>query len=118
MARIMLFHICTRMDWQEAQRRGEYCADSLAAEGFIHCSLAAQVIKTAGRFYRGQPGLVLLVIDPTRLTAEIKCEAADGELFPHVYGPLALGAVVDVLPFPPDANGTFRLPKFEDKEGI
>ena len=40
--------------------------------------------------------LVLLVIDPARLTAEVRFEHADGDDFPHLYGSLELAAVIEV----------------------
>ncbi len=102
-----LLHICPASDWREAQESGEYRAASLASEGFIHCSTPAQVAATANRFYRGQRGLVLLVIDAGRLVPEVRYEAADGSLFPHLYGPLNLDAVVEVQEFEPEEDGAF-----------
>lgn len=72
----ILLHICTREAWDEAQRWGDYRADSLDSEGFIHCSTPAQVVGTANLLFRGQTGLVLLVIDADRLTAPIRYEDA------------------------------------------
>ena len=112
-----IYHITEREAWAAAQTAGEYRADSLAAQGFIHASTAAEVIETADLFYRGQDGLVLLCIDATRVTAPIKHEAAtsgqhrpDAGLFPHIYGPLNLDAVVKVVDFPCRVDGTFELP--------
>jgi uncharacterized protein (DUF952 family) len=117
MADASIFHITEREVWAAAQAAGEYRADSLAAQGFIHASTAAQVVETANRYYKGQDGLVLLCIDASRVTAPIKHEAASGEahardagLFPHIYGALNLDAVVRVLDFPCRADGTFELP--------
>ncbi len=55
---------------------------------------------------------MLLVIDPTRLEAELVYEDLyeSGIIFPHIYGPLNLDAVVNVLPFPARPDGTFELP--------
>jgi uncharacterized protein (DUF952 family) len=116
----MIFHITTRTDWEAAQARGEYVAESLAAEGFIHCSTLLQVVPVANNFYKGQSGLVLLVIEPTLLSSDLKWEAPSGgtpppgapagDLFPHVYGPISLDAVVNVLDFVFDANGSFSMP--------
>ena len=37
--------------------------------------------------------------------------AREGELFPHVYGPINLDAVTNVVPFEPDEDGNFTLPE-------
>ncbi|MBK9035550.1 MAG: DUF952 domain-containing protein [Myxococcales bacterium] len=111
-----LFHITTAPAWAAAQRAGEYRAPSLAADGFIHLSSAAQWLATANRFYRGQPELILLVIDGDRLSAPVRWEdgappTADGAQFPHLYGPLNLDAVIDARPLPVTADGTIGAPR-------
>ncbi len=115
-----LVHITSRLAWDEAGRLGQYAPSSLGSQGFIHCSSVDQVLPVAAQFYRGQSGLVLLVVDPRRLISPLKWESSaegapppgvDAEaLFPHIYGPLNLDAVVQVLDFEPDANGVFVLP--------
>ena len=108
-----IFHVTSRTGWAAAQKPGAYTADTLAGEGFIHCSKANQTLRVANNHYHGQHGLVLLVIDPTRLKPEVRWEpGADkaDELFPHVYGPINLDAVVNVLDFEPGADGKFQLP--------
>ena len=105
-----ILHITTRAVWDAAQRVGEHRAASLDTEGFIHCSTLEQVVCTADRLFHGQQGLVLLVIDPAKLHAPLRYEAADYDLFPHLYGPLNGAAVLDALPFPPREDGTFTLP--------
>lgn len=109
----LLLHITTQTAWNLARQLGHYSAASLASEGFIHCSTPAQAVATAERFYAGQHGLLLLVIDSARLQPEVKYEPGSDkpeELFPHIYGPLNLDAVVRVLDFEPDASGHFQLP--------
>jgi uncharacterized protein (DUF952 family) len=71
----------------------------------------------ARQFYAGQTGLVLLVVDTRRLKADLKWERAaapeglmEEATFPHVYGPIELEAVVQMLDFEPDAAGEFGLP--------
>lgn len=104
-------HITHRDQWRQAQAAGAYRGDTLDTEGFIHCSTPSQVVWVANSFYRGQPALVLLCIDPAKVEAEIKYEGIDGgERFPHVYGTLNLDAVVDVVAFEPEADGFFTLP--------
>lgn len=95
-----LFHITTRQAWQAAERRGVYLAPSLDMEGFIHLSTEAQWRHSFARHFAGQRGLLLLRIDPVRLRSEVRYEAAHGELFPHLYGPLDLEAVVTISELP------------------
>lgn len=119
-----IYHITSRKAWIDATRNGSYATPSLASDGFIHCSTAAQVLPVARQFYRGQRGLVLLVIDTRRLTPEVKWERAappDGVdvagSFPHVYGRIALDAVVETLDFEPDGDGEFSLPALPSEDG-
>jgi uncharacterized protein (DUF952 family) len=116
----MIYHITSHAAWTEAQAAGAYTAPSLATEGFIHCSTLEQVIPVANNFYKGQSGLCLLVIDETRLTSTLQWEppsggapppgVAEGLMFPHVYGPIALEAVVRIVALPSKPDGTFDLP--------
>ena len=105
-----IFHITTAGEWDAALADGAYTAPSLAEEGFIHASTAIQVPATAGRYYTEVADLVLLVIDPDAVTAEIRWEESRGEAFPHIYGTLDLGAVRRVVPFGPGPGGDYQLP--------
>lgn len=114
----MIFQILKKSDWEEALRVGIYQPGSLATEGFVHASTREQVVGTANRFFRGQRDLALLCINPQRLTAEVRFEAPAGpndersrELFPHVYGPIDLDAVTQVLDLPGDSQSGFQLPE-------
>jgi uncharacterized protein (DUF952 family) len=100
-----IFHIAEKDAWEAAQGAGEYCISTrgktLSEVGFIHCSHRDQVEGVAKAAYGGAGPLVLLTIDPGLVTAAIKEESAGGtETFPHIYGPLPLGAVVAVTPRP------------------
>jgi uncharacterized protein (DUF952 family) len=116
----MIYHITSKQEWQAARARGAYSAPSLQTEGFIHCSTDTQVTHVANAFYRGRNDLLLLVIDEAKLTSELKWEPPAGppaagisvtDLFPHVFGSIALTAVASVLDFQPDpATGNFTLP--------
>ena len=120
-----LYHITSRQAWIDATRNGAYTAPSLESEGFIHCSTAAQVLPVARNFFAGQTGLVLLVIDSRRLESEVKWESAappdgvaEGATFPHIHGPIALEAVVQVLDFEPDGRGEIALPPLPSENGL
>ncbi|MEM8621720.1 MAG: DUF952 domain-containing protein [Actinomycetota bacterium] len=96
-----LFHIALVEDWIDAFASGEYRMStrgmSLDDVGFIHLSTRVQLIGTANRFYGDLAELTVLMIDPARLVDPIRFEAVAGsdELFPHLYGALPLGAVLD-----------------------
>ena len=115
-----ILHITSRQAWVDATRIGYYTAPSLKTDGFIHCSTSSQAVAVANKFYLGQTGLVLLVIDPARLIAELNWEppvdggpppgVRAGDKFPHIYGAINLEAVVQVLDFEADSNGNFSLP--------
>ena len=106
-----VLHIVSREEWERARREGAYRPASLTREEFIHCSTQQQVLRVANASFKGMRGLVLLCIDPAAVQAEIRREGPAPEArFPHIYGPLNLDAVVQVVAFPPQADGTFRLP--------
>ena len=110
---MVIFHIATSGDWRTALSSGVYAADSLQAEGFIHCSTISQVLQVANNLFAGQSNLVLLQIDPQRVSSPIRYEDLyhAGELFPHIYGPLNLDAVVAAYDFLPDSEGDFQIPE-------
>ncbi|MBN9610409.1 MAG: hypothetical protein BGO26_08195 [Actinobacteria bacterium 69-20] len=109
-----IYHIALQSDWESAQARGEYRISTrgrtLADEGFIHCSHPGQVGGVFNAFYADvtEP-VVLLSIDPSLLDVPVVDEMAmpgsapgssGAELFPHVYGPLPVAAVIAVHPYP------------------
>lgn len=107
-----IFHITTAAAWAAAQASGSLTPASLASEGFVHCSTGAQVPGTLERHFKGQRGLLLLLLDEARLeAAKLKWEAPPGrpaERYPHYYAPLPVAAVVSTHPTEPDAEGSFR----------
>ena len=108
----IILHIANDEAWRAAKQQGFYEPASFAHEGFIHCSKPEQVIQVANRLFRGRTDLVLLVINPAAVAAEIRYENLEGgeQLFPHIYGVLPLAAVLDELGFAPQADGAFALP--------
>jgi len=108
----LIYHITPRSNWLAAQETGEYSAASLETEGFIHCSQLQQIAGAANRYYQGQADLVILCIDPDKLTAQLVYENTTGgsEPFPHVYGPIPNAAIERVIDFPPNSEGSFTLP--------
>lgn len=111
---MILFHLTTRAAWDAARAAGVYEPPSLATEGFIHLSTRSQWLRVLNRFYRDVPDQLLLAIDEDKLGAPLSHESVDGDVFPHLYGPLEVAAVVDtaplpgVVPMPPGLDGALR----------
>ncbi|MEU4687804.1 DUF952 domain-containing protein [Actinoplanes sp. NPDC023714] len=107
----MIVHICPAADWEAAEDKGFYEGDTLATEGFIHCSPPDWVHVPATLRFRGRTDLLLLEIDDAKVDSVIWEDgvppAPDGRRFPHVYGRLPLSAVVRVSPYPPLEDGSF-----------
>lgn len=113
----MIFHIIGKAAWQEAVRHGVYAPPSLETHGFIHASTREQTLGTANGFFRGVPDLMLLRIDTQRLNGELRWEppvdvgdTRSDQLFPHIYGPLNLDAVVSAVDFTRSHDGSFSWP--------
>jgi uncharacterized protein (DUF952 family) len=95
-----IFHITDAAQWYAAAATGVYTGSTrgktLDDVGFIHCSYEHQVGPTAKLVYGDcEDDLVVLTIDPSLVTAQIKVEHE----FPHIYGPLTVDAVIAVQPF-------------------
>ncbi|BDQ11765.1 DUF952 domain-containing protein [Sediminibacterium sp. TEGAF015] len=95
-----IYHITTQTQWEEAKQKGFYEADTLASEGFMHCSTEDQVAGVLDRYYQGRTGLVKLTIQKDKVERPLIFELAGSinELFPHIHGQLNLDAVVAVTP--------------------
>ena len=113
----LIYHISTPKAWAAAQASGEVVAESLASEGFIHCSRAAQLLAVADRFFPGASGLLVLAINEARLGPHLVNEGPAGEndpfgdkVFPHVYAPIPVAAVVATAPLTPGDGGNFSWP--------
>jgi len=111
----VIYHICRREEWEAAQRAGRYLGSSQdKADGFIHFSEAAQVKASAAKHRASQTGLVLLAVDAAQLGPALKWEPSrGGALFPHLYGPLPLDAVVGVHDLPLGPDGTHVFPPLQ-----
>jgi len=119
----MIYHLTSRQAWSEAQSHNDYRAESLASEGFIHCSTEMQVLPVAEKYYKGQSDILLLKIDPALLSSELRWEppsggapppgVPEGDLFPHIYGPINVDAVVKVYDLQLNPDGSYQTPTFD-----
>ena len=122
----------------EAEMKGHasYAGSAMdQRDGFVHLSQAHQVLGTLGRFYAGQfAELVVLKISVASLDAECgagveaegklpalryefgvpRPEGADhDQLFPHLFAPLPMAAVVSVIEVAEGEGGAHVLPHLE-----
>lgn len=110
-----LLHLATPAQWRAALARGVIAPPSLAEVGFVHLSTPEQVALPAARLYSGRTDLVLLVLDPDRITVPVRFEPGlptdpASMRFPHAYGPVPAAAVLGVLPYRPRPDGGFDAP--------
>jgi len=110
-----VYKICPAPAWREAERQGAYrgSPDDMR-DGFIHFSTAAQVPGTAAKHFAGQRGLFLIAVDADALGDALKWEPSrGGDMFPHLYGELDLGAVMRVMDMRLRSDGTHEIPELE-----
>ena len=109
----IIYKIVPATLWQDALNRGEFKGASIdLTDGYIHLSTAEQARETAARHFAGQDGLVLVAVDAEKLGDKLVFEPSrGGDLFPHLYGPLALDAVLWERPLPLDADGNHVFPE-------
>ncbi len=108
---IVIYKIAPAALWQAAEATGTFAGAPVdIADGYIHFSTAAQVRETARRHFAGRDDLVLAAVDAGALGAALRHEPSrGGDLFPHLYGPLPLSAVLWVRPLPLE-GGSHRFP--------
>jgi uncharacterized protein (DUF952 family) len=100
---VRIYKICPRDAWESALREGVYRGSSDdTRDGFIHFSLADQLVGTAAKHFAGLTDLVLVSFSSEALGDALRFEASrGGALFPHLYGALdtSLAIAIDDLPW-------------------
>jgi uncharacterized protein (DUF952 family) len=111
-----IYHLSRRPDWALAKQSGTYAGSAEdTVDGFLHFSTAGQVIESARKHRAGESGLVLLEVDSRTLGEALKWEPSrGGQLFAHLYGPLATSAVVAEFDLPLDRDGIHVFPDLKD----
>ena len=107
------YKIVATEEWRAALAEGVYAGSAAdLADGYIHMSTEAQLAETARRHYAGRDDLMLLTVDLTALGDDLVWEPSrGGQLFPHLYGALPVGAVVAIDPLPLGPDGRHRFPQ-------
>jgi len=110
----VLVRLCSEEEWSGAQHRGFFPPEAAGpeAEAFVHLSTIEQVHLPANRLYRDRGDMMLLYLDAAALDAPVRWERGvptdpESMLFPHLYGPLPVQAVIKAVAYPPAADGSF-----------
>ena len=94
---MFIYHIVLPDTWEAVKNNSTYAAESLETEGFIHCSYDHQLDGVIERYYSAASALMILKLDIGKLTSKLVSEpSTGGEVYPHIYGPINLDAVVGV----------------------
>ncbi|MBQ8830230.1 MAG: DUF952 domain-containing protein [Oscillospiraceae bacterium] len=105
----MILHCMKKATWDERKNKPSWGKRNIE-EGFIHCSTVEYFWRVAPNFIDVEDELVLLCIDEEKLISEVRYEDGDncGRAYPHVYGLINNSAVINVLPFLKNEDGTYK----------
>ena len=109
----IIYKIVTAAQWSTAESLGEFQGAPIdLKDGFIHFSAPHQVRETIEKHFHGQPDLLIVGVDSERLGDALRWEVSrGGDLFPHLYGNLAIAAVMSVDELPLGAGGRHVFPE-------
>jgi uncharacterized protein (DUF952 family) len=94
---MLIYHIVAPDAWERFKDEAFYEAESLASEGFIHCSYRHQLGEVLERYYAHAGRVLILHINPSRLASPLVAEpSTKGEIYPHIYGTINSRAIVDI----------------------
>jgi len=94
---MLIYHIVLPETWEKFDGEHEYEAESLASEGFIHCSYRNQLDEVLKRYYKDAKKVLILHINPHLLKSDLVAEpSTNREIYPHIYGKINKSAVVGV----------------------
>lgn len=94
---MLIYHIVLPEVWVNFKDQEFYEAESLATEGFIHCSYRNQLDEVLVRYYKDAGKVLILNINPHLLTSELISElSTNSEYYPHIYGKINKTAIVNI----------------------
>jgi uncharacterized protein (DUF952 family) len=94
---MLIYHIVLPEIWAHFKDKEFYEAESLATEGFIHCSFSEQLEAVLQRYYAGKEKVLILTIETEKLKSKLVEEAStNNEIYPHIYGKINTDAIVEI----------------------
>ena len=108
----IIYKIMTHDQWQSFEQNGFFEGALVDLEdGYIHFSTASQLSETLSRHFHGQTNLMLVSVEIVQLGNDLRYEPSrGGDLFPHLYAPLPVGAVREITPLPLGPDGCHQFP--------
>lgn len=96
----LIYKLLSQDEWAHALALGRVDGSDVdLADGFIHFSAGPHAQETAAKWFAGRSDLMLLSVEADGLGEALKWEASrGGALFPHLYAPLPIAAVIEARP--------------------
>ena len=109
---VTAFKVLTAEQMIALERDGSFAGAPVdLADGYVHLSTFEQLTETVDKHFAGQDELHVAEVDLEALGDAVKWEKSrGGQLFPHLYAPLPLDAVVAYGPLHRDDGGRVKPP--------
>ncbi len=109
---VVAYKVLTGPQMNELEAQGAFGGAPVdLADGYVHLSTAAQLDETVAKHFAGQRDLHVVAVDLAALGDAVRWESSrGGQLFPHIYAPLPLSAVLAYGPLDRDDEGRVKLP--------
>ncbi|MCM8535321.1 MAG: DUF952 domain-containing protein [Lentisphaeraceae bacterium] len=104
-----IYLLSSNKEYDEAKELGFLFRESLKLEGFIHASSKDQLNRVANKYYKETVKPLVIIVEQNAVSPEVKWETAAGSLYPHIYGPLNMNAVSEVIPISLNSDGIYDI---------
>lgn len=94
-----IYFLIGEQEYHQAKIAGQLVRDSLHSEGFLHACPKQQLERLAKKHYSKVDNLKVMMVAVDKLEGVLKWEPATGGLYPHLFAPLNMDSVVDVMAF-------------------
>lgn len=108
----LIYKIVTAAHWLEAKDLDHIPPMPVdIGDGYMHFSTANQLPKTLELYFSSEAGVVILAVKTQQVRADLKWEPSrGGDLFPHLFAPLAKSSISWHETVNVNANGQCNLP--------
>jgi len=106
-----VYKLLTEDEWRSAEAEGHAASALDIADGYVHLSTRSQLGETARRHFSGKGRVRLMKFDAGALLPLRWEPSRGGDLFPHLYGPLAIAGAKQSWWVEPGPDGAPSLPE-------